>query len=240
MSSEKLKTFFTAHSFRPGLISLLANPFYFARKGLFRSIESLSPHVTGRVLDVGCGSKPYRELFNCEEYVGLEIESPQNAKHKSADFFYDGKTFPFPDATFDSVLLSQVLEHVFTPLDFMKEVHRVLKPGGALLLTVPFVWDEHEQPFDYARYSSFGLSDILRRSGFIVIEQCKSTGDVRALFQMGNCYLHKQVARWNPVFKAIAWVSFSSVMNISGEIAGFLLPRNPDLYLDNIILARKN
>ena len=58
-------------------------------------------------------------------------------------------------------MCNQVLEHVFNPDDFVREIARVLKPGGALLLTVPFVWNEHEQPYDYARYSSFGLRAFL-------------------------------------------------------------------------------
>lgn len=236
---DKLKTFFKENSFRPGLIGLLINPFYFARSGLYRNIKDLSAHIAGRVLDVGCGSKPYRGLFVCDEYVGLEIESPQNAEQKSADVFYDGKTIPFPEASFDSVLLNQVLEHIFEPQAFMLEIYRVLKPRGVLLLTVPFVWDEHEQPFDYARYSSFGVSDLIRKSGFQVIEQRKSVDDIRVIFQLLNCYLHKRVARWNPYLKIMAWIAFSSIVNITGEFARLLLPNSPDLYLDNIMLARK-
>jgi SAM-dependent methyltransferase len=239
VSAASLKRFFIRNSFRPGIFGLFINPFYFARKGLYRHIKELCPNISGRVLDVGCGSQPYRDLIVCDEYVGLEIESPQNSEYKSADVFYDGTRIPFPAERFDSVLLNQVLEHVFEPDTFLREICRVLKPGGALLLTVPFVWDEHEQPYDYARYSSFGIRDLLTKSGFQIIEQRKSVADARVLFQLLNCYLHKRVSRWPSYSKAAAWMVFSPIVNLSGEVFGTLLPPNPDLYLDNIVLARK-
>ena len=61
------------------------------------------------------------------------------------------------------MLCNQVLEHVFNPDEFLLKINRVLKNDGKLLLTVPFVWDEHEQPFDYARYSSFGLKALIEK-----------------------------------------------------------------------------
>ena len=107
------------------------------------------------MIDIGCGNKPYKNLFkHCKSYIGLEIESENK---NSADFTYDGKNFPFEDETFDSAVCSEVLEHVFEPNQFLKEVNRVLKKNGLIILTLPFFWDEHEQPYDYARYTSFGL-----------------------------------------------------------------------------------
>jgi SAM-dependent methyltransferase len=147
---DRLKVSIRAQAFHPGLLGLLVNPFYFARKGLHQHIVALAPSVHGRLLDVGCGSKPYQKYFAALEYIGLDMQG----RNKHADRFYDGKTFPFSDGEFDAVLTSEVLEHVFNPDEFLSEINRVLRNGGVLLLTVPFVWDEHEQPFDYARYSS--------------------------------------------------------------------------------------
>ena len=152
--------------FRPTILSMLTNPFYFARKGLYQNIASLSCYIKGSVLDVGCGHKPYKSLFATEKYVGLEIDSEENRLNKHADIFYDGSMFPFEDSEFDSVVINQVLEHVFEPNFFLSEVERVLKNEGLLLLTVPFIWDEHEVPVDYARYSSYGLSYLMKRHHF--------------------------------------------------------------------------
>jgi SAM-dependent methyltransferase len=160
--------------FHGSLAGLLLNPFYFARKGLHDNIRALSGELQGRLLDVVCGQKPYRHLFRCDEYVGLELDTPENRATKPADAYYDGKAFPFEDGSFDSVLANQVFEHVFNPGEFLGEIRRVLKPEGKLLLTVPFLWDEHEQPIDFARYSSFGLRHVLENNGFAVLELKKS------------------------------------------------------------------
>ena len=222
-------------NFKPSFWGLFVNPFYFARRGLYKHISELAPSLKGRILDVGCGSKPYRTCFNASEYIGLEIEG----RNKQADRHYNGKTFPFKDGEIDSIFTSQVLEHVFNPDEFLSEMNRVLKDGGMLLLTVPFVWDEHEQPFDYARYSSFGLRHLLERHGFEIKEHRKSMNDVRVVFQMINAYLTKTVFTKNGMLNMLLTLAFVVPFNIMGEIAGRILPCNNDLYLDNIILARK-
>ncbi len=222
-------------NFSPGPLGLFVNPFYFARKGLHKNVMALAPSIRGRTLDIGCGSKPYERYFNTREYVGLEIEG----RNKDADFHYDGTVFPFENEQFDSVLTSQVLEHVFNPKEFLLEINRVLRPGGVFLITVPFVWDEHEQPYDYARYSSFGLSHLLQNQGFEVIESRKSMDDIRVLFQMINAYIYKKTVTNNNLLNLLLSLVFMAPLNILGEILAAVLPRNPDLYLDNIVLARK-
>jgi len=235
----RIKAFFIQESFRPGLIGLFTNPFYAARKGLYQNIAATAHLVQGRVLDVGCGQKPYEKLFNSSEYIGLELDTLNNRRSKKADYFYDGHTFPFENASFDTVIINQVLEHVFNPDEFMRQMNRILRLQGGLLLTVPFIWDEHEQPYDYARYSSFGLRHLLEKHGFKIVEQRKSIADVRVIFQIINCYLHNMVANWNIYFKLPAWIVLTSPFNILGEVLYRLLPANQDLYLDNIVFARK-
>jgi len=225
--------------FHPGVVGILINPFYFSRKGLSEHIGQLAGHIVGRTLDVGCGTKPYAHLYSSREYVGLEIDTVANRELKKADYYYDGKTFPFANDSFDSAVANEVFEHVFDPDGFLKEVSRVLRPGGTLIMTMPFVWDEHEQPYDYARYSSFGIKAILQRHGFEVLEQRKSMDDIRVLFQLLNMYLYKRTLtrnRWLNVFLvAILMAPF----NVLGELCALITPRNADLYLDNIVLARK-
>jgi SAM-dependent methyltransferase len=132
-----------------------------------------------------------------------------------------------------------VLEHVFTPDLFLEEIVRVLKPGGQLLLTVPFVWDEHEQPWDYARYTSFGLKSLLENNDLDVVEQYKLNADIRVLFQLVNAYLYKVLWTRYPVVNLLACVAIMAPFNILGALLYRLLPANPDLYLDQVVLARK-
>lgn len=223
----------------PDFPGLFINPFYFARKGLYDGVRSLAPSVRGRVLDVGCGTQPYRRLFLTAEYTGMELDTPENRARKRADVFYNGQTFPFDAESFDSLVCSQVLEHVFTPLEFVRELNRVLKPGGYLLLTVPFVWDEHEQPYDCARYTSFGLFALMREAGFEVIEQVKTMADIRVLCQLVNAYLYKVTVSKSPYLNLLSTLLFMAPINLLGAAARFVTPSNLDLYLDNVILVKK-
>lgn len=233
------KKYFNKQHFQPGILGLFVNPFYFARKGLYENVSELAAKITGKTLDVGCGQKPYEHLFNSSHYIGLEIDSPDNRKIKKADYFYNGITFPFQNDEFDSVVSNQVFEHVFNPASFLAEVHRVIKNGGFLLLTAPFIWDEHEQPHDYARYSSFGLSSLLKNNGFIIIEQRKSVNDIRVVFQLLNDYIYKKTITGNKYLNLLVTLVCMAPLNVLGEILSKILPQNDDLYLDNIILAKK-
>lgn len=234
-----LKRYYLAQMARPGLGGLLVNPFYFARRGLFEAVRALAGHVSGRMLDVGCGTMPYRNLFAATEYVGLELDTPEARARKRADCYYDGKTFPFEEESFDALVCNQVFEHVFNPEQFMAEMYRVLKPGGRLLLTVPFAWDEHEQPHDYARYASFGLAAILRKSGFEIIEQRKTMADVRAVFQLANAYLHKVTSTGGVYRDLVAALLLMAPVNLLGTVLYWVTPANTDFYLDNVVLAAK-
>lgn len=238
-SVSSVRAYYRKQQFFPGLVGIFINPFYFARKGLAKHVSELAGNITGKTLDVGCGTKPYAELYCSEEYVGLEIDTPQNRASKNADYFYDGNEFPFASASFDSMVANEVFEHVFNPDQFLAEAVRVLKPGGKVLLTLPFVWDEHEQPYDFARYSSFGIKALLERHGLEIVEQRKSTDDIRVIFQMLNTYLFKKTVTGNAWVNLLITLLIMAPINILGELVSLVTPRNPDLYLDNIVLARK-
>jgi SAM-dependent methyltransferase len=228
-----------AAHFRPGPLGLLTNPFYFARSGLYRALAQLAKELTGRMLDVGCGNKPYAQLFRVDEHVGLELDSPAARVRERADVFYDGVTFPFADGRFDSVFASQVFEHVFNPDRFLDEVSRVLTPTGQLLLTMPFVWDEHEQPHDFARYSSFGITHLLEQHGFEVITLHKSGADLSVVLQTWGMYVYKALAPGSGWTKLAAAGLMTLPVNIIGSAVRPLFPKNPDLYLDLVVLAKK-
>jgi SAM-dependent methyltransferase len=236
---RRLKTYYFSQMMRPGLLGLFVNPFYFARRELFMAMKELAPEVRGRVLDVGCGNRPYQSLIDASDYVGLELDTPENRRSKAADAFYDGRTFPFDDRSFDSVICNQVLEHVFEPEAFVEEMGRVLKDGGRLLLTVPFVWDEHEQPRDYGRYSSFGLASLLDRHGFKLLHHRKTADNVKVLFQLINGYIYKATVTGRPYADLLITLVLMAPFNVLGTVLAWITPRNPDLFLDNVVLAER-
>lgn len=236
---KKLKEIYQREQFNPKILGVFINPFYFVRKGLYKHIAELAKNVNGKVLDVGCGQKPYQGLFKCDEYIGLEIDTPENRKIKKADLFYDGKHIPVNDSSIDWVVTTEVFEHVFNPDEFLFEIQRVLKPGGGLLMTVPFIWDEHEQPYDFARYSSFGLRHLLIKYGFEIVEHRKINNGIEVIFQLINCYLYKVLPIKNIYIKIFITSILTAPINLVGLFLSFILPKNNDLYLNNIILARK-
>lgn len=235
----KLKEIYRRQAFYPGWLGIFVNPFYFARAGLRDAMIEFAPKLSGSLLDVGCGSKPYRLLFNVDTYVGLDIESETSRERGVADTLYSGSAFPFSDNSFDSILCNQVLEHVFNPDEFIGEIVRVLKPSGKVLLTVPFVWDEHEQPYDYARYSSFGLRALFTKQGLRVIQHKKLGADSSILFQLTNAYIFKVSQGLPTSINFLVTVTVMALVNLLGLASRRLLPRNPDLFLDHVIFAEK-
>lgn len=225
--------------FNPGLVGIFTNPFYFSRRGLFLAMNELGKELSGKLLDIGCGTKPYKSYISVEQYIGVEIDTERSRATSKADVFYDGKKIPFPNNEFDSILANEVFEHVFNPAEFLSEVNRVLKNNGKLLMTVPFVWDEHEQPHDYARYTSFGLKHILEQHGFAIVKQKKSVTDARVIFQLVNEFIYKKTYVNNAAIRQLSNTLLISPFTIFGIILSAILPSNEDLYLDNIVLARK-
>lgn len=207
---------------------------------LRRYISSYSNKVSGSVLDIGCGAKPYEYLFNsCESYTGLDTRNSGHNHQKSmVDVFYDGLKIPFPDESFDTVVSFQVLEHVPDSKFMLSEIHRVLKKSGQLLITAPLIWPEHEIPYDFNRWTSYGLSKLLIESGFTITHQDKigsahtvipslllnSIGSGRGFFGKALCRMI-----------AILFNATVLVWLLCG------VGRNPDrtIYLDNIVLAKK-
>jgi SAM-dependent methyltransferase len=225
--------------FHPGPLGVFINPFWLARRNLDRHVRTFAGRLDGRILDIGCGTKPYRHYFKSTDYVGLEIAGRDHDPAVLADAVYDGDVLPFDDARFDGVVLFQVLEHVFEPERLLSEIARVLRPGGRLLITVPFVWDEHEQPYDYGRYSSFGLRHLCGKHGFTEIAAAKSCPAPQALFQLANGYIFKLTVTRSPIVNLICTAAIMAPVTALGVLVGLLFPSQNDLYLDNIALYER-
>lgn len=226
--------------FNPSHIGIFINPFYHGRRAIYLNIRKRAVNIRGRILDVGCGSKPYKELFQADEYFGIDVNtSGHSHKYSEVDLFYDGINIPISDCSFDSIVCFEVLEVISEPDHFLNEINRVLKPGGKALFTVPFVWDEHEQPYDYSRYSSFGLKYLFEKHGFSVRESEKYLADLRLFCLLSNAYLYKVVRRILPSRIAfIILLPFTSLINLLGSLLYFS-PGNPDLYFGNVVLIEK-
>jgi SAM-dependent methyltransferase len=238
---KALHSYYLKQLFKPGLISLFINPFYFIRLHLYIAVKKQAVNCTGRILDLGCGLKPYKQLFtNAGEYIGIDIENPGHDHSKEEiDVYYDGKTIPFEDNSFDCVFFSEVFEHVFNPDEILKEVFRVLKPNGKVLLTTPFAWDEHEIPYDYCRYTSFGIKHILEKNNFTISDYSKTGHFIQVIVQYWMLYIRNNLFTKNKYLNIFINLIFISPFTITGILFSAILPRKQSLYFNNIVVAVK-
>jgi SAM-dependent methyltransferase len=128
--------------------------------------EGLAPGA--KVIDVGAGNAPYRELFEHVDYSTVDWD---NSPHeRESDVSASADALPHDDESFDAVLLTQVLEHVPDPARVLAELYRILRPGGTVHITVPLVWELHELPYDYYRYTPASLTTLMEAAGFGDVE----------------------------------------------------------------------
>lgn len=160
--------------------------FLFSQKTFFKGV----------VLDVGCGDMPYREsiLASCakvDEYIGLDLEPKFASRDRKAepDMVWDGTNIPLPDKSVDCAFATEVLEHCPDPRVQLSAIHRVLKPGGCFLFTVPFLWPLHETPYDFYRYTPFALHRLFEETGFEAIDIRMLGGWDASLAQMLGLWL---------------------------------------------------
>lgn len=119
------------------------------------------------VLDVGAGKAPYRELFDHCRYLTADWAQSVHERSRDVDLVAPADALPLADRAVDAVLLTQVLEHVSSPAAVLTEAARVLRPGGSVFISVPFIWELHEIPFDFWRYTPSSLEQLLTGAGFV-------------------------------------------------------------------------
>ena len=221
----------------------ITQPHYLIRNRLLEAIIPLASQLKGRMMDFGCGQKPYYNLFSPKEYIGVDYNNPGHPHDNEAiDVYYDGKTLPFQNDHFDSIFSSEVFEHIFNLPEILKELNRVLKKDGLMLITCPFAFCEHEVPNDFARYTSFAMKHLLTQNGFEIVTQLKTGNSIEAISQLQLTYIHQHITpivRKVPVVRSIFRFFTYSIINISALLLGRILPGGKDLYLNNVILCRK-
>jgi len=183
--------------FHPQWLLARTNRKYFQQLGRF---------LSGRVLDIGCGHQAIRQFLqqNCD-YTGMDNYATAVEWYGSKpDIYAMADYLPFPDKSFDSVLLLDVLEHVPSTLATMQEVNRVLKTGGRVFIQLPFLYPVHDAPLDFYRWTEFGLEKLCNISGFDT-EQTDTLGTPlqTAVLLMNLALCKSLINAWNrknPVF----------------------------------------
>ncbi|MCG9793900.1 class I SAM-dependent methyltransferase [Flavobacterium algicola] len=142
---------------------------YLVRRSLLAAVTELKPLLHGKVLDLACGIMPYKDFLmseSIEQYIGVDLEPTEYHHDVKPDLYWNGSEIPLPDASVDFVLATEFLEHYFDTAMVLKEVKRVLKPGGVFFFTVPSIWPLHEAPYDYHRFTPFALEEHFKKAEF--------------------------------------------------------------------------
>jgi SAM-dependent methyltransferase len=211
-------------------------------------LEQHHRHVRGLTLDVGCGDKPHRAVFpHVSRYIGLDrpsepqLDSPRSRQRcASVDLHGDALQLPFRRDVFDTVAAFQLLEHLPDPQAFLLETCRVLKPGGSVVLTYPLINPVHEAPFDFFRYTPFGLRHLCAKAGLAVVESIPMGGGWLAVGYLIQLLLSNEEAALAPSAK---WSKFWR-RQLSFRIYRWMAHLDPkrfhaDCTLNYLLVARK-
>ena len=160
--------------------------YYLHYRSLFTALEKASAFAKGRLLDIGCGNKPYEKMFEGKitEHFGCDIVQ---SSERRADVVCPATQIPIEDESFDTVLCTQVIEHVADHRALLQEAYRLLRPEGVLILSGPMYWPLHEEPYDFFRFTQYGFRSLLETIGF-TIHSIESNGGKWAL--CGQVLIH--------------------------------------------------
>ena len=180
-----------------------------------KQLISVAKYVSGDVLDVGGGEKNrYKNLFTYKSFTCLDIYEGEGI-----DIVASADAIPLPEASKDSILSTQMLEHVKYPEKCVQEMFRILKKGGHVVITAP-QWNElHSEPVDFWRYTKYGFIELFERNGFTTVEYHQRGGFFSNAAQMTIRYC---IDRFNLQNHAIIGRIFNRIFQISGTFAIFL------------------
>lgn len=185
--------------------------------------------VSGRLLDVGAADRWVERLAPAAvQYVALDYPATGSVLYGAQpQVFADAASLPFVDHCFDAVTCLEVLEHVAEPELVMGEISRVLKSGGRAWISTPFLYPLHDAPFDFRRYTEFGLHQSAKKAGFVVkslqkdMHALRVAGLLTCLAIAGGAFARGGVARWLWLPAALVLVT---VVNTLAWMLSFLWP----------------
>lgn len=168
-------------------------------------LKDISVYLRGKLLDLGCGEKPYKLIYEdvCESSIGVDVETCRH-EQKYVDVFASADCLPFENETFDTVLCTNVLEHVANAEKAFQEISRVLKKDGYLVLAVPFLYPVHEAPYDFYRYTKYGIEYQMKKNGFKIERNMPWGGIGMFLCVYFHLFLGKMVKiGWVQIFSCL-------------------------------------
>jgi SAM-dependent methyltransferase len=172
-------------------------PFHAVNAGIRRAVVNASAGCSGgTLLDIGCGLRPYEDLFPVDRYFGFDLlDSPRPPGQKLPDVWFDGETIPVRDNSAQHVLCTAVMQYCLDPHSFMRELVRILKPGGNLILVVPQSEALMEAPFDRYRYTLCGVQHLCAAHGLRILRAQAAVGFWQSMAFHLNCMVVRSMLR---------------------------------------------
>jgi SAM-dependent methyltransferase len=214
------------------------HPLHLARRGLLRVLGDAREYVTGRTLDLGSGNMRYRHLFpQITRYFSVDLLG-NSAFERRVSVWGSGLQLPFASGSFDTVLCTEVLEHVPVPALLFQEAVRVLRPGGHLVLTTPQTWGLHEAPHDYYRFTEFGLRFLALQARLDVVRVVPTCGIWATVGQRLSSFLFFDLFRSKAAVLRVATLPACAVLQLCAALLDALCGQRGDP-LDHLLIARK-
>jgi len=212
------------------------------RKTLARAAEK---YANGKLIDLGCGTRPYENIFapHTLSYFGVDFQ-PTAAVNYGADtkvdLYCDCTATGLPDGSFNTLISTQVMEHIADTHKYLAECKRLLTPGGIAILTVPLVWPCHAEPYDYFRFTPHGLRKVLELNGFIVEEISGSGFSFATACQtfINSLLCGSRPTLWEKIFRRIALLTIVPILNMLALAVDGVQKEGP-LCLNYFVAARK-
>ena len=223
----------------------LFHPGFWSRTRIDKAIAKAASMAHGTLLDVGCGTKPFEKLFrpHVQKYLGLEYSPDSGYRGNRADFCGDAGYLPLADASVDTILCTEVMEHLPDPERAVAEFARVLRPGGTVITTAPFFYPIHDA-YDFFRYTPDGLKTMMERHGLTVETVKPLSGSGVTLAVMFNMYWYEIGFIWTKWLYPIGLVLrpllllFCFLVNVLGGIFEVLLP-STHMSFNHLTIAHK-
>ncbi len=237
---KKINQLIKKSDFQTNIFSILHHSFII-RKWIYKWIKNNSNHINLKVLDFGCGEKPYKSILNFDEYIWVDFKNSwHDNTQNEVDFFWDGKTLPFKDEEFDSIITTEVFEHIFNIDEVLIELNRVLKKWWKIVATIPFVIHEHEIPYDFARYTSFWIQSLFEKHWFKVLKNEKYWSYFDVILQLKIWFLWKITETRFKYLTLVLRLIFVAPIMFLINLLSFISPKMQWwLYLSNVIVWEK-